>query len=47
MLCSNARMLHEAMPFLIHEPPVILDWLPWNHTFGGSHNIGLVLFNGG
>jgi feruloyl-CoA synthase len=47
MLCSNARMLHEAMPFLANEPPVILDWLPWNHTFGGSHNIGLVLLNGG
>jgi feruloyl-CoA synthase len=47
MLCSNARMLHEAMPFLADEPPVILDWLPWNHTFGGSHNVGLVLFNGG
>lgn len=47
MLCSNARMLHEAMPFLANQPPVILDWLPWNHTFGGSHNIGLVLLNGG
>jgi feruloyl-CoA synthase len=47
MLCSNARMLHEAMPFLLDEPPVILDWLPWNHTFGGSHNLGLVLSNGG
>jgi feruloyl-CoA synthase len=47
MLCSNARMLHEAMPFLADEPPVILDWLPWNHTFGGSHNIGLVLMYGG
>jgi feruloyl-CoA synthase len=47
MLCSNARMLHEAMPFLVDAPPVILDWLPWNHTFGGSHNVGLVLFNGG
>jgi feruloyl-CoA synthase len=47
MLCSNAHMLHEAMPFLVNEPPVILDWLPWNHTFGGSHNIGLVLHNGG
>jgi feruloyl-CoA synthase len=47
MLCSNACMLHEGMPFLANEPPVILDWLPWNHTFGGSHNIGLVLLNGG
>jgi feruloyl-CoA synthase len=47
MLCSNALMLLESMPFLADEPPVILDWLPWSHTFGGSHNVGLVLFNGG
>jgi feruloyl-CoA synthase len=40
-------MLHEGMPFLANEPPVIVDWLPWHHTFGGSHNIGLVLLNGG
>ena len=47
MCCSNAAMLHQAMPFLRDEPPVLVDWLPWNHTFGGSHNVGLVLFNGG
>jgi len=29
------------------EPPVLVDWLPWNHTFGGSHNVGIVLYNGG
>ncbi len=47
MLCSNAVMLRQALPFLVNEPPVIVDWLPWNHTFGGSHNVGLVLLNGG
>lgn len=47
MLCANATMLRQALPFLVHEPPVIVDWLPWNHTFGGSHNVGLVLRNGG
>jgi feruloyl-CoA synthase len=47
MLCSNALMLRQALPFLVDEPPVLIDWLPWNHTFGGSHNVGLVLFNGG
>ena len=47
MLCSNAMMTREAMPFVVDEPPVIVDWLPWNHTFGGSHNVGFVLFNGG
>jgi len=47
MCCSNAIMLRQAMPFLAAEPPVLVDWLPWNHTFGGSHNIGLVLASGG
>jgi feruloyl-CoA synthase len=47
MLCANQVMIREAMAFLKEEPPVIVDWLPWNHTFGGNHNLGLVLFNGG
>jgi feruloyl-CoA synthase len=47
MLCSNQIMLHSALPFLKQEPPVLVDWLPWNHTFGGSHNVGVALFNGG
>lgn len=47
MLCSNQIMLHQALPFLREEPPVLVDWLPWNHTFGGSHNVNLALFNGG
>ena len=47
MLCANQVMIRETMSFLKHEPPVIVDWLPWNHTFGGSHNVGLTLYNGG
>jgi feruloyl-CoA synthase len=47
MCCSNAAMLKQALPFVSAEPPVLLDWLPWNHTFGGSHNVGLVLTYGG
>jgi feruloyl-CoA synthase len=47
MLCANQIMISDAMAFLKDEPPVIIDWLPWNHTFGGNHNIGLILFNGG
>ncbi len=47
MLCSNQQMLLQCWPFLADEPPVLLDWLPWNHTFGGSKNFNLVLFNGG
>jgi feruloyl-CoA synthase len=47
MICSNQIMIRESFPFLAETPPVIVDWLPWNHTFGGNHNIGIVLFNGG
>ena len=47
MLCSNQAMLLACYPFLAEEPPVLVDWLPWNHTFGGNHNIGIVVHNGG
>jgi feruloyl-CoA synthase len=47
MICSNQQMLLEAFPFMAEEPPVLLDWLPWHHTFGGNHNVGLCLYNGG
>jgi feruloyl-CoA synthase len=47
MLCSNQQQILAALPFLGDEPPVIVDWLPWNHTFGGNHNIGLTIYNGG
>jgi feruloyl-CoA synthase len=46
MICANQVMIRETMAFL-KEPPVIVDWLPWSHTFGGNHNIGLTLYNGG
>jgi feruloyl-CoA synthase len=47
MLCSNQAMLQRIWPFLADEPPVLVDWLPWSHTFGANHNLNLVLFNGG
>jgi feruloyl-CoA synthase len=47
MICSNQEMIRTVMPLLCEEPPVVCDWLPWNHTFGGNHNFGIVLFNGG
>ena len=47
MLCSNQQMLLQTFPFLAKEPPVLVDWLPWNHCFGGSHNVGIALYNGG
>lgn len=47
MLCANQQMLLQTFPVFGEEPPVLVDWLPWNHTFGGSHNVGIVLYNGG
>ena len=47
MLCSNQAMIAAHLPFLEDEPPVLVDWLPWNHTFGGNHNIGIAIHNGG
>ncbi len=47
MLCSNQEVLAHLFAFVRDEPPVLVDWLPWNHTFGGNHNFGLVLYNGG
>jgi feruloyl-CoA synthase len=47
MLCANQEMIRTVMPLLSNEPPVLCDWLPWNHTFGGNHNVGIALYNGG
>ncbi|MGA2548905.1 MAG: feruloyl-CoA synthase [Burkholderiaceae bacterium] len=47
MLCANQQMIRQCLTFLADEPPVLVDWLPWNHTFGGNHNVGIALFNGG
>jgi feruloyl-CoA synthase len=47
MLCSNQQMLLQTFPEFAKEPPVLVDWLPWNLTYGGSHNVGIALYNGG
>ena len=47
MLCANQVMIAEWLSFGTKEPPVLVDWLPWNHTFGGNHNFGFTLNNGG
>ena len=47
MICANQQMLRQCFAFMADEPPVLIDWLPWNHTFGGNHNIGIALYNGG
>ena len=47
MLCANQQMIRQVWPFLADEPPVLLDWLPWSHTFGGNHNLHQVIANAG
>ena len=47
MLCANQQMLAQIWPFTKTTPPVLVDWLPWSHTFGGNHNFNLVLKRGG
>jgi feruloyl-CoA synthase len=47
MICANQSQALAGLRFLADEPPVLVDWLPWNHTFGGNHNFNLVLYNGG
>jgi feruloyl-CoA synthase len=47
MLCANAQMKRQVAPVLADEPPVMVDWAPWNHTAGGNSNFNLILHNGG
>ena len=47
MLCSNQQAIVQGWPFLDDRPPVVVDWLPWSHTFGGNHNFNMILARGG
>lgn len=47
MWCANQQQMAQSMPVLASERLVLIDWLPWNHTFGGNHNVGMVIFHGG
>ena len=47
MMCANQQAMAQVWPFIEQTPPVIVDWLPWNHTFGGNHNFNMILRNGG
>jgi feruloyl-CoA synthase len=47
MWCANQQQMAQSMPVITQQPLVLVDWLPWNHTFGGNHNFGMVLYNGG
>jgi feruloyl-CoA synthase len=45
--CANQQQMTHSMPVLAEGPLVLVDWLPWNHTFGGNHNFGMVIYHGG
>lgn len=47
MWCANLQQITQVFPFMKDQPPIFIDWLPWNHTFGSNHNFGLALYNGG
>ncbi|MDP2820128.1 MAG: feruloyl-CoA synthase [Polaromonas sp.] len=47
MWCANQQQMRQSMPVLAEDPLVLVDWLPWNHTFGGNHNVGMTIYNGG
>lgn len=45
--CANQQQMAQSMPVLTERELVLVDWLPWNHTFGGNHNFGMTVFHGG
>jgi feruloyl-CoA synthase len=45
--CANQQQMAQSMPVLAEKELVLVDWLPWNHTFGGNHNVGMVIYHGG
>lgn len=47
MLCANQQQIAQVWPFLHQRPLVLLEWLPWSHTFGANHNFNMVLSHGG
>jgi feruloyl-CoA synthase len=47
MMVANQQMLAQVWPFLEDRVQTIVDWLPWNHTFGGNFCFNMVLRNGG
>lgn len=46
MQVTNQMGVHQMWPFLDSDD-VIVDWLPWNHTFGGNFVFNMMLMHGG
>lgn len=47
MWCANQVQIAQSLPALAEAPPILIDWLPWNHTFGSNHNVGITIYHGG
>lgn len=47
MMCSNQLAKELIWTFLADNRPVLVEWLPWSHTFGGNQNFNLMLRWGG
>lgn len=47
MLTVNQQAMAQVWPFVTEDELVLVDWLPWSHTFGGNHNFNLVLRHAG
>lgn len=47
MIASCQAACAAMWPFLQERPPVLIDWMPWNHVFGGLDNLFKVIWNGG
>jgi feruloyl-CoA synthase len=47
MLAVNQQMMRQVWPFLTEQRPVLVDWLPWSHTFGGNYNMDMIFTAGG
>jgi feruloyl-CoA synthase len=47
MMTANQQQVLQVWPFVTEQPLTLLDWLPWNHTFGGNHDINLVMRHAG
>lgn len=47
MLCSNMEMVLDCYAYMKDEPPVVVDWPPWNHVASGNKVFNMVLYNGG
>jgi len=47
MMLAVAEGFATVWPFLLDRPPVMVDWLPWNHTAGANGTFNLILRAGG